>query len=134
MCINCINNVIGDIQMIYEDKELIAKKLKAARERAGLTQEELAEKINVSSQHVSRMETGMYMPSFLTFLRMAEELNLTLSDFGVKTEKKENKTLNEFIKLLYILEDNELEYYYNITKAQIQNMELFLKNKNKKNY
>ena len=74
----------------------------------------------------------MYMPSFLTFLRMAEELNLTLSDFGVKTEKKENKTLNEFIKLLYILEDNELEYYYNITKAQIQNMELFLKNKNKK--
>ena len=128
MCINCINNVIGDIQMIYEDKELIAKKLKAARERAGLTQEELAEKINVSSQHVSRMETGMYMPSFLTFLRMAEEY------FGVKTEKKENKTLNEFIKLLYILEDNELEYYYNITKAQIQNMELFLKNKNKKNY
>lgn len=113
--------------MIYDDKKFISQKIKIARESAGMTQEELAEKINVSSQHVSRMETGMYLPSFTTFLHIAEVLHLTLEDFGISANKKNNKTLNEFIKLLHTLKDNELTYYYNITKAQIKNMELLKK-------
>ena len=110
--------------MIYDDKEFISQKIKTERERAGLTQEELAEKINVSSQHVSRIETGMYLPSFPTFLHIAKALNLTLEDFGVTSVKKENIILDNFIKLLYTLNDNELTYYYNVTKAQIDNIEL----------
>ncbi|HIV86779.1 MAG TPA: helix-turn-helix domain-containing protein [Candidatus Pygmaiobacter gallistercoris] len=54
----------------------LSNSIKAAREQQGLSQEEIAEKLRVSRQAVSRWETGQSEPSPKNLLQLAELLGL----------------------------------------------------------
>lgn len=46
----------------------------------GLTQEELAEKLNISWRQVQRIETGKCTPSLKTFKKLIKVLNISDKD------------------------------------------------------
>jgi DNA-binding XRE family transcriptional regulator len=50
----------------------VARELIAARVRAGLTQEQVAERMHTTQSTVARMESGRTMPSLRTLSRYAE--------------------------------------------------------------
>ncbi|CAG4917194.1 helix-turn-helix domain-containing protein [Paraburkholderia saeva] len=50
----------------------VARELVAARVRAGLTQEQLAEKMQTTQSTIARMESGRTLPSMRTLSRYAE--------------------------------------------------------------
>lgn len=50
------------------------------REKAGLSQEELAERCNISQVAVARAETGSKNPSLRVALEMAKALGCTIED------------------------------------------------------
>jgi DNA-binding XRE family transcriptional regulator len=50
----------------------VARELIAARVRAGLTQEQVAERMQTTQSTVARMESGRTMPSLRTLSRYAE--------------------------------------------------------------
>jgi DNA-binding XRE family transcriptional regulator len=50
----------------------VARELIAARMRAGLTQEQVAEKMQTTQSTVARMESGRTLPSLRTLARYAE--------------------------------------------------------------
>ena len=77
------------------DKKHIAKIIQNARREAKLTQLELAEKIEISEKHMSKIETGKNYPALDTFLKILDVLNLTLGDFGLQntSETYHNKLL-----------------------------------------
>jgi transcriptional regulator with XRE-family HTH domain len=49
--------------------------LRAVRVRAGLSQEELADRLNYSQSDISKFETGAKEPTVTTFLRWLRETN-----------------------------------------------------------
>lgn len=53
--------------MRFDDKQFLAEQIKLHRKKANLTQEELAERVDLSTQHISRIETGCYIPSLKSF-------------------------------------------------------------------
>jgi len=55
-------------------------KLKMARVENDLTQEELADKINVTRQTISLIEAGKYNPSLNLCIAICKELGKTLDD------------------------------------------------------
>ena len=55
----------------------LGKRIKAAREQAGLTQEELAEQLEMSATHISVIERGVKPPKLETFVRIANSLNVS---------------------------------------------------------
>ena len=55
----------------------IGSKIKEARERAHLTQEELAEIIDISPTHMSVIERGVKTPKLDTFVKIVKALNLS---------------------------------------------------------
>ena len=55
-----------------EEEFALASALIAARSRAGLTQEELAEKMETSQSAIARMESGRTIPSGTTLKRFAK--------------------------------------------------------------
>ena len=60
------------------------KRLRILRKQAGLTQDQLAESINVSVETVSNMERGIHGPKFDTLEKIANVMGLevkTLFDF-----------------------------------------------------
>lgn len=54
----------------------IGRRIAQARKRAGLTQEQLAERLSISPQAVSKWENGWNLPDLENLLHMAELLNL----------------------------------------------------------
>ncbi|KVT64566.1 XRE family transcriptional regulator [Burkholderia ubonensis] len=50
----------------------VARELVAARARAGLTQEQVAERMQTTHSTIARMESGRTMPSLHTLARYAE--------------------------------------------------------------
>lgn len=84
--------------------EKIGKNIAYYRKTLGLTQAELAEKINYSDKSVSKWESGNGAPDVYILLQLAELFNVTVNDLvGDNTPKKAkniSKGLHIFIMLL----------------------------------
>ncbi|MEZ5959222.1 MAG: helix-turn-helix domain-containing protein [Hyphomonadaceae bacterium] len=55
-------------------------RLKEARVRAGLTQAELAELVSVSRKTINTVENGVFVPSTLLALKLAQALRRRVED------------------------------------------------------
>ncbi|MCZ7556376.1 MAG: helix-turn-helix transcriptional regulator [Bacteroidia bacterium] len=67
----------------------IASRLREIRTEAGLTQGQLAERVEVSRQTINYVENGTYCPSTYLALRIAAELGVTVEHiFFLKDEKE----------------------------------------------
>ena len=119
--------------MIFDDREYIARKIRLARKKANLTQEELAEKIGISAKQISRIEIATYSPSLSTFLKLVSILNINISEFGIQnTEIKEvNSNRENLIKLIYNATDSEIEFYYLILNTMAKNINIIKEEKMK---
>lgn len=58
-------------------REFLGKRIKEARKLAKLTQEKLAEKINISTVYLGEIERGNKMPSIPVFIAIAEALDVS---------------------------------------------------------
>lgn len=58
----------------------IGKQIKKKRLDQGMTQEVLAEKVNISIPHISRIENGSSSPSLQTLVDICNALNITIDD------------------------------------------------------
>lgn len=72
--------------MIREQAKL-AQKLKAAREAAGLSQEDVAEKLDLPRPAISQMENGNRKVQALELARLAKLYGKSLSDFADEAAK-----------------------------------------------
>ena len=73
----------------------LGKKIKQLRFKAGLTQEQLAEKLGVVPQSVSKWENAVAMPDITTLPLLAEVFGVTIDDlFDLTTEQRLNRIEN----------------------------------------
>lgn len=77
--IRCYNGEM-DTSKDSQTKQIIGKNLKALREKSGLTQEELAEKAEISPAYVVKMEAGKKNPSSIVLKKLARVLKVKSSD------------------------------------------------------
>ena len=91
-----------------DEKDIIAKNITFYRKKMGLSQLELAEKLQYSNKNISKWEKGEATPSIFTLKRLAEVFGITVDQLitsqetVVKTdEKKTNRPM--FGKLLWLL-------------------------------
>lgn len=103
----------------------IGNKINQLRKRNGLTQEELADRCELSKGFISQVERGLTSPSIATLVDILESLGSNLQDFFNETgeEKIVFKKDDVFEK-----EDRDLHHTINwlIPNAQKNNMEPIL--------
>ncbi len=84
-------------------KEIIAANLIRLRQEVGLTQAQLAEKLNYTDKAVSKWERGESIPDLRVLIQLAEIYHITVDDIvKEKTEKPVKPKLNLFHKRLLI--------------------------------
>ena len=67
----------------------IGNKIKILRQKIGVTQEQLGEKIGVSGQSISKWETGVTMPDITLLPILSSELGVTIDElFDLTAEQK----------------------------------------------
>ncbi len=89
-----------------------------------LTQFQVAEKINVSVETVSRLERGVSIPSLRTLEFLAEKLNVSLKtffDFEEAPAKHQTfeREIAKLVSLLRVLSHKELRLLHEILKIVI---------------
>lgn len=67
---------------------MIGKRIKEGRKEKGFTQETFSEMIDISTEHLSRIENGAYRPSLSLIEKISNALDTTEQDlmFGTKNE------------------------------------------------
>ena len=103
--------------MKFDDKKFIAQQIKIHRKKAGYTQEQLAEIVNLSTQHISRIESGCYIPSLNSFFMIVNALKIDLKIFGFNLNLTSNKMRDVVIQKISSATDAELIFYENLIEA-----------------
>ena len=84
----------------------IAKNLAYYRKNAGMTQAEVAEKINYSDKSVSKWESGNGVPDIYVLIQLASLFDVTVNDLiGISTSQtaEENRKSRDKLRLLIML-------------------------------
>lgn len=83
-------------------KELIGARIRSLREAKGMTQEKLAEVMDINSKYLSNIERGKENPTLDMLIKFAEALKVEMwemFDFGHEVGLKElRESLNKFSK------------------------------------
>ena len=82
----------------------IAEKLKQLRKDNNMTQEDLAEKLNVSRQTISKWETNTTIPDADNIVAISKLFNITtdeLLDYRVETVQKKKQFIMDMAVLLF---------------------------------
>lgn len=97
-------------------KNSFGQKLKQIRKAKNLTQAQLAELAGANEKHISKIETGVYFPTYTTLTKILHALDLSIEDVGLNLENVKTKDSPFYTKALQILNsatsEQELEYYY----------------------
>ena len=75
----------------------ICERLKEARKNSGMTQEEVAEKINVSRVSVSNWETGKTLPDIASLIELSTLYDISLDEL-VKGDPKMTEKVKSDVK------------------------------------
>lgn len=107
----------------------IGKRIKIARIRTNLTQETVADKIGVTPQHVSNIETGNSRVSLTTLVAIANLLNVSvdelLCDTVLKSKSVFNKEADQIFSDCNEYEIRVLVDVLRATKISMRNVKMF---------
>ena len=100
------------------DQEKIGKFIAICRKKQNLTQEQLAEKLGVSSKSISRWENGKTLPDYSLIKDLCKTLNISINELfsGEKIESKnfkeiaDNNLLNALENSSFTLKE-KIKYY-----------------------
>ncbi|ADK16327.1 MULTISPECIES: helix-turn-helix transcriptional regulator [Clostridium] len=66
-------------------------RLEKIRKQHGITQEELAQKLEVSRQTIGSLENGRYNPSILLAFKISKFFNVSIEEIFIYEESSENE-------------------------------------------
>ena len=107
---------------MFDDKIFIGQKIKNFRKKRGLTQAELAEKIDLSEKHISKIEAGVHLPSIKVFFNIISVLNIGLDEFGLELKTENNQDRQELMKCIYESTDEEIKFLLSVVKCIKENL------------
>ncbi|MBQ8460085.1 helix-turn-helix transcriptional regulator [bacterium] len=99
------------------DKKQLGQKIKEIRKRKKVTQEKLAEVIDVDFGYISKLEVGQNYPSIQTLDKIADALGVNISEFFININESEIDSEKEILNILKTLSDKEKHLLYKIAKS-----------------
>ena len=98
--------------------ENLGKKIKELRERNNLTQQKLAELIDMEFSNLSKIERGVQMPKEKTLERIIDVLGIDLNEmFDFEHIKAKEKLIEDITVIINNSSIEELQAYYKIINS-----------------
>jgi len=99
-------------------KKLLGKRIKELRQIQGLSQQQLAELVNIDQRNLSHIECGDTFPS-KSLLELSSALNIELNElFDFKHLSIDDAGMKNYIlQSLDVLQSNDIKTIYRLIKA-----------------
>ena len=123
-----MKKVCGKENKMTVDPVQIGSKVKSLRKLKNLTQEQLAESINVSWRTISNLETGRVIPKLDLIYGLAKHFDITIDEL-LDTRITKNKSVtrirkeNQVIQTICLLDDRlltHMEEYLQLIKKDFE--------------
>lgn len=98
-------------------QEQLGAKIKQIRKSKKITQEKLAEIIDVDFGYISKLEVGQNFPSIQTLNKIADTLGVDISEFFTYKDINKLDLKAETTKLLDNFNQDELKIIYKVAKS-----------------
>ena len=96
-----------------DNKKKLGKRIKELRKQKGLTQEKLAELINMEQNSISIIESGRNFPTLATLEKIANILGVNLSDFFNYEYLDDIELVKQSVQEgLKVMDDNQIRQIY----------------------
>lgn len=95
-------------------KKLLGQRIKQLRKLKRMTQEQLAEIVEIDPKHLSSIETGRNSPTLLTLEKISDALNIEIK--GLFDFQNDDKLRREIHNLIDIIDDEHLNIVNGIIK------------------
>lgn len=102
------------------DFSAMGVRIKMRRKELKMSQAELAEKVNVSNNHISSIETGKQLPSLPTFVEICEQLQTT-PDFLLLGSLHTNNIPQNIYESLRLCNERDLPIIKEIVEGFVAN-------------
>ncbi len=105
----------------------IGQNIRKIRKSRGFSQEQLAEKIDISVTHMSHIETGNTKLSLPVLITLADELNVKCDDLiSDHSRKSKDDYINEFSDLVSQCSPAEINVLMDVLKATKSAIKLYI--------
>ena len=118
ICVACRNQGGTAIFGVKGGIDMFCENLKLLRKQKGMSQEALAQQLNVVRQTISKWEKGLSVPDAELLTRIAELFEVSVSEL-LGTRIEEEKNINEIAAQLALLNE-QLAYKNNRTKKLLK--------------
>ena len=116
--ISLFDNISLGEKVMASGNKLFGKRIRELREKNNLTQEKLAEILDLDYQTISRIETGYYFTSYDNLEKFAKAFNVEIKDlFSTKHLVEELDVEKEVIKMLKKATKEEKKLIYKIVSS-----------------
>jgi transcriptional regulator with XRE-family HTH domain len=104
------------------DNKSIGKRIQQCRESIGISQEKLAERVELSPNFISTIERGVKVPSLENFVKIANALNIS-SDLLLSDVLSKGYTVkaSRFAEQIEQLSHEEQQQVFTVVEAMIKN-------------
>ncbi len=101
-------------------KEMIGSRIQEIRNKKGITQDQLSEKVGISSKYLSSIERGKENPTLKTILKLARSLDVKPDEFFTHLEIEDPaKRKSIIIEMLDEADADQLKLAYKVLSAMI---------------
>jgi transcriptional regulator with XRE-family HTH domain len=100
--------------------ELVGQNIKFYRQLRGLTQENLAEMVNVSCAYIGYLERGRKTPSLDVLVKIAEVLNVNPGQLLTSSQEEEDYELKKLLSLVTDKGSDFLTFINTVAEAYIK--------------
>ena len=102
------------------DKSKIGERIKTVRNDKDMTQEELAEAVEISTNYLSKIERGKNLPNAEIFLKIMQTLNLSLEDFGIIPEADLSACKKDLLHVIHTSDNQMIEALTPVVKCVLE--------------
>jgi len=96
-----------------------AKKCRELRMKKAATQEQMATALNISSQAVSKWETGLTLPDITLLPEISVYFGVTIDELFDITDEKHLARIQNMVSLQETIDEDDLEYAQNFLLSQL---------------
>ena len=95
--------------MVHTEAETLGDIIKAARQKSGLTIEELANRLDITERYIYRIENQGKKPSFDILYKLIRELGISPDLIFYPERSDQDSEIEDLIRRLYNCDERSLE-------------------------
>lgn len=95
--------------MVHNKPEMLGDIIKSARQKADITMEKLAEKVDITERYLYRIENEGKKPSFDVLFKIIRELSISPDSIFYPEKPSKDSEVEDLIRMLYGCDERSMQ-------------------------